>query len=568
MIKSQGFHFFLIIVQLIFLIHCAGENATGPVGTSGMVVSVDEYATQAGIDILKKGGNAVDAAVAVGFALAVTFPAAGNIGGGGFLVCRLPADGEVVALDFREKAPGRASADMYLDENGAYIEERSLVGHLAVGVPGTVKGFELAVQKYGRLSWAELIAPAIKLAEEGFSLSAGRADSFNGLAKRFKNGSSEFLRIFSKTDGSKFSAGDRFYQPELARSLRLILKQGAEAFYTGEIADLIVKDMEKNNGLITHADLEQYRAFVRQPVTGTYRGHQIYSMPPPSSGGTILIEMLNILEGYDLGALDRFAPETIHLITEVMKFAYYDRARYLGDPDFADIPSERLLSKDYAATIRAQIDPMRAVPSRELGAEILTLEEAPETTHYSVIDKDGMAVAVTYTLNGGYGAAVVAEGTGILLNNEMADFNMKPGYTGEKGLIGTRPNLIAPYKRMLSSMTPTLVVKDGRIFMITGSPGGRTIINTVLNVLLNVIDFKMDIHAAVAAARMDHEWMPDTIRLEKDAYTESLAAALEAMGHVVKKGWRQGDAHSILIDAQGRYLGAADPRSRGSAIGY
>jgi len=566
--KCRVFYLLVIIILLAGHFQCTSKNVTGPVSRNGMVVSVDEYATRVGIDILKKGGNAVDAAVAVGFALAVTFPAAGNIGGGGFLVCRLPADGEVVALDFREKAPGRASADMYLDESGTYVEERSLVGHLAVGVPGTVKGFELAVQDYGRLSWSEVIAPAIKLAEEGFSLSAGRADSFNALAKRFKNGSPEFLRIFSKTDCSEFSAGDLFLQPELGRSLRLISEKGAAAFYAGEIADLIVRDMEKHNGLITHADLEKYQVYLRRPVTGTYRGYQVYSMPPPSSGGTILIEMLNILEGFDLGAQERFAPETLHLIAEAMKFAYYDRACYLGDPDFGDIPSDRLLSKEYAATIRAQIDPKRAVPSRELGAKILTQEEAPETTHYSVIDKDGMAVAVTYTLNGGFGAGVVAEGTGILLNNEMADFNMKPGFTGENGLIGTKPNLIAPHKKMLSSMTPTLVVKDNRIVMITGSPGGRTIINTVLNVLLNVIDFKMDIHAAVATARMDHEWMPDIIRLEKDVFTESLAAALEAMGHKVKKGWRQGDAHSIFIDEQGRYWGAADPRSQGSAVGY
>jgi len=536
-----------------------------------MVVSVDEYASQVGIDILKKGGSAVDAAVAVGFALAVTYPAAGNIGGGGFMIIRFPDTGEAVALDFREMAPGKATPDMYLDEKGNYVEERSLYGHLAVGVPGTVKGFELAMEKYGSLKWKDVIEPAIELAEKGFNLNKRRADSFNRLNERFEQGTKEFFRIFSKPDGSEFKEGDIFIQKDLASSLKLIAEHGSKAFYEGQIAELIAQDMKKHGGMITKEDLEKYEAFVRKPVTGTYRGYQIISMPPPSSGGTILIEMLNILEGFDLGQKERYAPETLHLIAEAMKFAYFDRAQYMGDSDFSEIPVKLLTSKSHAEDTRGKIDLKKATPSAIMGEEILTVEEAKETTHYSVIDKQGLSVATTYTLNGWYGSGVVAEGTGILLNNEMADFNMKPGYTDNKGLIGTKPNLIEPRKRMLSSMTPTLVIKDGKVYMITGSPGGRTIINTVLNVIVNVIDFNMPIQDAIDAARMDHEWMPDLLRLENKAVTEELIESLKAMGHMMKEPsrWRQGDAHSILIDPKtGIYYGAADKRSQGSAIGY
>jgi gamma-glutamyltranspeptidase/glutathione hydrolase len=570
--RSRGvFRVFIILILLGNQFFCTSQENKAVVGTNGMVVSVDEYASQVGIDILKKGGNAVDTAVAVGFALAVTYPSAGNIGGGGFMIIRSPDTGEAVALDFREMAPGKATADMYLDEMGNYAEERSLYGHLAVGVPGTVKGFELAIEKYGSLEWEDVIKPAIKLAEKGFELNKRRADSFNRLNKRFKQGTKEFFRVFSKPDGSEFKEGDIFIQKDLASSLKLIAEHGSQAFYEGQIAELIAQDMKKHGGFIAKEDLEKYKAFVRKPVAGTYRGYQIISMPPPSSGGTILIEMLNVLEGFDLGQRERYAPETLHLIAEAMRFAYFDRAQYMGDSDFSEIPVELLTSKSHAEEIRGKIDLKKATPSAIMGEEILTIEEAKETTHYSVIDKQGLAVATTYTLNGGYGSGVIAEGTGILLNNEMADFNMKPGYTDDKGLIGTKPNLIEPRKRMLSSMTPTLVIKDGRVYMITGSPGGRTIINTVLNVIVNVIDFNMPIQDAIDAARMDHEWMPDLLRLEKKAVTEELIASLKAMGHMMKEPsrWRQGDAHSILIDPKtGIYYGAADKRSQGSAIGY
>jgi gamma-glutamyltranspeptidase/glutathione hydrolase len=381
--------------------------------------------------------------------------------------------------------------------------------------------------------------------------------------------SKELLRVFSKPDGSEFEEGDLFVQKDLAETLEQIAEEGPDAFYKGQIADRIALDMEKHGGLITNEDLTNYKAYVREPIIGNYRGYEVISMPTPSSGGTVLIEMLNILEGYELGRMKRFSPKTLHLIAETMKFAYLDRAKYLGDGDFVELPVEKLTSKEYAGSVRDKIQMERAVPSEEIGENILTLEKGNETTHYSVIDGDGLAVATTYTLNDGYGAKVIAEGTGILLNNEMADFNMKPDYTDDTGFIGTEANLIRPYKRMLSSMSPTIIVKDGKVFMITGSPGGRTIINTVLNVILNVIDFKMGIQDAVDAARMDHEWMPDVLRIEEHALSSRLLKSLEALGHNVRKIRRQGDAHSILVDPKtGAYIGAADKRSKGSAMGY
>jgi gamma-glutamyltranspeptidase/glutathione hydrolase len=554
--KNWGFfRFFIILILLPNLFFCTAQEDKAVVGTNGMVVSVDEYASRVGIDILKKGGNAVDAAVAVGLALAVTYPSAGNIGGGGFMVIRFPDTEEAVALDFREMAPGGATPDMYLDEEGNYVKGSSLNGHLAVGVPGTVKGFELAMEKYGNLQWEDVIGPAIELAEKGFKLNKGRADSFNRLKKRFERGTEEFFRVFSKSDGSEFREGDVFIQKDLAGSLKLIAEQGSQAFYEGQVAELIAQDMKKHGGLITKEDLGKYQAFVRKPVTG----------------GTILIEMLNILEGFDLGQRGRYEPETLHLIAEAMKFAYFDRAQFMGDSDFSEIPVEFLTSKSHAEDIRGQIDIKKATASTIMGEEILTIEKAKETTHFSVMDKEGLVVATTYTLNGGYGSGVVAEGTGILLNNEMDDFNTKPGYTDDKGSIGTRPNLIEPHKRMLSSMTPTIITKDGRAYMITGSPGGRTIINTVLNVVVNVIDFSMPIQDAVNAPRMDHEWMPDLLRLERENIAQEVIDSLRAMGHPIRESsrWRQGDAHSILVDPKtGLYYGAADKRSRGSAIGY
>jgi len=558
------------LVCLGFLLVSSGNEPgqDAVVAKNGMVVSVDEHASRIGVEILKKGGNAVDAAVAVGFALAVTYPPAGNIGGGGFMIIREPQSGKCVALDFREKAPEKSTADMYLDEEAEYVQDRSLFGHLAVGVPGTVKGFARAMTEYGSLSWEDVIAPAIVLAEKGFRLSKKMALSFNGIRSLKNKASKEFLRIFIKPDKSPWKEGDLFVQKELAESLKLIATHGSAAFYGGQIADLIAKDMDKHGGLISKKDLLEYDAVLRKPVIGRYRGYEIVSMPPPSSGGTILIEILNILEGFDLRRMSRFAPETLRLMAEAMKFAYFDRAKHMGDQDFEEIPVAKLVSKYHARNIREKIKTKTVIPSLEIGGEILTSEKGRETTHYSVIDKSRMAVSTTYTLNGGYGSLVVAEGTGVLLNNEMADFNMKPGFTDDQGMIGTQPNQIAPYKRMLSSMTPTIVVKEGKAFLITGSPGGRTIINTVLSVLVNVIDFQLPIQKAIDAPRLNHEWMPDILYLEQRCREKELKEALEAMGYHLK--WRrQGDAHSILIDPEtGLFYGAADRRVRGAAIGY
>lgn len=559
---------FVVLLSIILLFPLACKKEMEVVGRNGMVVSVDQFASQVGIDILKKGGNAVDAAVAVGLALAVTYPFAGNIGGGGFMIIRFPETGESVAVDFREMAPGQATQDMYLDEEGERERSKSTLGHLAVGIPGTIKGFDLALKTYGRLSWKEVIEPAVRLADEGFALTEDRASSFNSLRERYGN-FAELIKIFSKSDGTDFEEGDIFVQQELAESLKQIAEDGPDAFYKGKIADLIVLDMEKHGGLITKEDLANYKAHIRKPLKGNYRGFEIVSMPSPSSGGTALIEMLNILEGFELGTMKRYAPQTIHLIAETMKLAFLDRARHLGDGDFVTLPVERLISKEYAESVRKKIRLDKAVPSEELGEDILTLEKGNDTTHYSVIDSDGLAVATTYTLNNGFGAKVIAEGTGILLNDEMDDFNSKSGYTNDRGSIGTDANLIRPYKRMLSSMTPTLVVKDGKTLMITGSPGGRTIINTVLNIIINVIDFDMNIQDAVDAARMDHEWMPDRLSIEEFVLSKRLVRSLESLGHTLRKVSRQGDAHSIFIDPiSGLYIGAADKRTNGWAIGY
>ena len=556
----------MLSIALLFPLSCKKEMEV--VGKNGMVVSVDRFASQVGIDILKKGGNAVDAAVAVGLALAVTYPFAGNIGGGGFMIIRFPETGESVAVDFREMAPGQATQDMYLDEDGEIERSKSTVGHLAVGIPGTVKGFDLALKTYGHLSWKEVIEPAVRLADEGFALTEDRASSFNNLRERNEK-SAELIKVFSKSDGTDFAEGDIFVQKELAESLKQIAQDGPDAFYGGKIADLLVMDMEKHGGLITKEDLANYKAHIRKPLKGNYRGFEIVSMPSPSSGGTVLIEMLNILEGFELGTMKKYAPQTMHLIAEAMKLAFLDRARYLGDGDFVTLPVDRLISKEYAENVRKKIRLDKAVPSEELGEDIITLEKGSDTTHYSVIDSDGLAVATTYTLNSGFGSKVIAEGTGILLNDEMDDFNSKSGYTNDRGSIGTDANLIRPYKRMLSSMTPTLVVKDGKMLMITGSPGGRTIINTVLNIIINVIDFDMNIQEAVAAARLDHEWMPDRLSIEEFVVSKRLQRSLESLGHTIRKVSRQGDAHSIFIDpVSGLYVGAADKRTNGWAIGY
>jgi gamma-glutamyltranspeptidase / glutathione hydrolase len=544
----------------------AEQDSTDVVASRrGIVVSASNLASDVGAAILKRGGNAVDAAVATAFALAVTYPTAGNIGGGGFMIVKPPRQA-AVAIDYRERAPFRSTRTMYLDSAGRIDRALTNEGYLAPGVPGTVRGLELAHRRYGRLRWRDVVMPAAELAARGFVVSASLAADLNEeLAGRMSRYPST-VAAYGRPGGPGWTEGDTMRLPDLARSLRAIANGGANAFYAGWIADSLVADMRRNGGIITYRDLAAYRPKVRTPVRGTYLDYEIVSMPPPSSGGVALIEMLNILESFELAAKGRYAPETLHLMIEAARRAYLDRARYLGDPDFVTVPVARLTSKSYAAGLAAAIDETRAGNSVALGKDIVTIAPAAEseqTTHFSVIDKDGMAVANTYTLEWGYGSAVVARGTGFLLNNEMGDFNKQPGATTTSGDIGTAANLIAPGKRMLSSMTPTMVTRNGRVVLVTGSPGGRTIINTVLDVVLNVTEFDMNVRDAVDAARMHHQWLPDAVSLEQHTPdAESVAARLRAMGHSVRVRGGQGDAHSIWVDTRtGIAYGANDKRS-------
>lgn len=531
----------------------------------GMVASATEISSRVGDEILRAGGNAVDAAIATGFALAVTYPQAGNIGGGGFMVIRFP-DGTATTFDFREKAPLAAHPEMFLDEKGNYSSEIHHNSHIAVGVPGTVAGFEQAHKKYGSLPWEQLVEPAVRLAEEGFPMMPYLARSLKGVLPRMEKYPAS-IAAFSK-DGVPYEEGELFRQPDLGRTLARIRDEGRDGFYKGETARLIVEEMERHGGLITYEDLEKYEAVEREPVRGTYRGYDIIGMPPPSSGGVAVIQMLNILEGYDLKAMGHNSPEYLHHLAEAMRLAFRDRARHIADPDFEDVPVAKLIDKDYAAELRSQIDPNRATPSRV--EDVSLAHESMETTHYSVVDKDGMAVAVTYTLEASYGMKAVVDGAGFLLNNEMGDFNGKPGLTNERGLIGTQPNLARPEKRMLSSMSPTILAKDGKLVAVIGTPGGRTIINTVLQLALNIIDFDMSIQRAVNAKRIHHQWFPDRISME--AGSDSVAAeALRSMGHTVNLvGTTQGRAHSIMIDPEtGVRIGAPDPRDADAgAVGH
>lgn len=530
-----------------------------------MVVSASAIASQAGRDVLAAGGNAVDAAIATGFALAVTYPSAGNIGGGGFMVIRLP-DGRSTTIDFREVAPAAATPEMFTDSVGDYSATIHHRSHLAVGVPGTVAGFALAHEKYGSGEWRRLVDPAVRLADGGFKMPAGLARSLEGAVARLAHYPAT-VAAYSR-NGVPYQAGDLIRLPDLGRTLGRIRDQGRDGFYRGETARLIAEEMERGGGLITEADLAAYQAKEREPVRGSYRGYDIITMPPPSSGGVALVEMLNILEGFDLAEAGHNSPRYVHLLAESMRRAFLDRATYLGDPDFVQPPIDRLTSKEYADGLRATIDADRATPSSP--TQVAQAYESPETTHYSVVDADGMAVSVTYTLEAGYGLGAVVPGAGFLLNNEMGDFNGKPGVTDSTGLIGTPPNVAQPGKRMLSSMTPTIIARDGELVAVVGSPGGRTIINTVLQVILNQVDFGMGIQDAVNAPRLHHQWLPDRISVEQDGLPPATVEALEAMGHTVRMGGQQGTAHSIAIaPGTGMRLGAADPRSPdGGAVGY
>jgi gamma-glutamyltranspeptidase/glutathione hydrolase len=533
----------------------------------GMVVSSHFLASQVGVEVLKNGGNAVDAAVATGLALAVVLPGAGNIGGGGFMIV-FTKDGKVTAFDFREKAPAAAHERMYVDSAGNYIRNLNHDGYLAIGVPGTVAGFDLALKRFGTKSWKELAEPAVRLAENGFAVTWDLADDLNALKQDFLRYPAS-RKTFFKKDTLTYEEGDIWKQPDLAKTLRRIQRFGKDGFYAGETARLIAADMKKHGGLITEADLAAYEAKERAPLKGTYRGFEIYSMPPPSSGGTALIEMLNILEGYDLKSFGHNSATYLHLLAEAMRHAYADRARYLGDPDFnPDMPIERLISKSYAEALRKKIS-LSHTSKIDLSS-VADAYESPETTHYSVVDAEGNAVVVTYTLEYWYGSRIVAEGLGFLYNNEMGDFNPVPGRTDSTGMIGTKPNLVAPGKRMLSSMTPTIVAKDGKPWLLIGSPGGRTIINTVLQIILNVVDFQMNISQAITAGRIHHQWMPDVLSIEPYATTRDSERLLQMIGHRIRVRDYQGRAMGIMIDWKtGLRYGAADPRDAdGAAVGY
>ncbi|WP_220756029.1 gamma-glutamyltransferase [Shewanella colwelliana] len=532
----------------------------------GMVSSQEALATHVGVDILKQGGNAVDAAVAVGFALAVTLPRAGNLGGGGFMLVHLAKEQRTLAIDYREVAPASAHKDIFLDENGDPVAKLSREHGLAVGVPGTVMGMELALKQYGTMTMSQVVAPAIELAKKGILVTPDLATSLAGLKRRIAQWPSS-KAIFYQADGSNFAIGDTLFQPELAHSLSLISEQGSKGFYTGDTAEKIVAAITEAGGVMTLDDLAQYKVIERQPISGQYRGYQVVSMPPPSSGGIHIIEMLNMLEPYPIEKLGHNSADTLHLMAEVMKRAYSDRSEYLGDPGFVDVPVSQLISKTYANSRAKSISINRATPSSEIAPGKIAGYESPQTTHYSVVDKWGNAVANTYTLNFSYGSGLVAKGTGILLNNEMDDFSVKAGVPNGYGLIGGDANAVKGGKRPLSSMSPTIVMKAGKPFIVTGSPGGSRIINTTLQIIMNVIDHKLNIAEASYASRIHHQWLPDELRAEKSLNRDTINL-LEAKGHKVKVKNAIGATQSIMVTEEGIF-GASDPRRAGSeTAGY
>ena len=540
-----------------------GATAAQPVrARHGMVVTREAHATQVGVDVLKAGGNAVDAAAAVGLALAVTHPSAGNIGGGGFMLVRM-ADGRTTFIDFRERAPEAASHDMYLDPAGKPTQD-SILGYRASGVPGTVRGLEYAARKYGSKPWAELVQPAVDLASKGVPLSYGEAASLKNAARqlsRFPESNRIFLR-----DGKYYEAGEVFAQPELAATLERIARLGADDFYTGETARLLAEDMHDHGGLITLADLKAYKVFERAPLTGKYRGFDIITSPPPSSGGIGILQMLGMLSwtGYEKGGAG--SAEVVHYMAEAMRRYFADRSEHLGDPDFYKVPLTALLDPKYIRERRQSIDPEKATPSSEVRPAKDVRPEANETTHYSIADSQGNIALVTYTLNGGYGSKVTAKGLGFLLNNEMDDFAPKPGSPNMYGLVQGEANAIQPGKTPLSSMTPTIVMRDGKPYLALGSPGGPTIINTVLEVMVNVMDFHMNVQDAVNFPRFHHQWLPDQLTLEP-GYSPDTVALLEKRGYTVRRIGQQGECAAILME-NGWYEGAADPRTEGTAQGY
>ncbi len=554
------------LVAIIALAPQLQAGTTPAYATHGMVVSQSGYASEAGAKVLQEGGTAVDAAVTTAFVLAVTHPSAGNIGGGGFLIYR-PNTGLPVAYDFREKAPVAAHEIMWLDEHGKYDKNKHHNSHLAVGVPGTVAGLHLAWKQNGKLPWARLVQPSIDIARNGFPVSHGLARDLESRLKRFQPYATTMAQF--SNDGKPYQPGEILKQTDLAATLTRIAESGPAGFYQGETAELIVAEMTANGGIISKEDLAKYNAVERKPIIGSYRGYDIISMPPPSSGGVTLVQMLNILEGYDLRKSQFGSAETMHLMAESMRRAYRNRALHLGDPEAnPEMPIAKLTSQGYALELRQSIVPRKATPSSLIGFE--WPHESDETTHLSVVDAGRNAVSLTYTLENSYGSGIVVTGAGFLLNNEMGDFNPAPGMTTEAGLIGTKPNLTQPGKRMLSSMTPTIVAKDGELVMATGSPGGRTIINTVLQTIVNVVDHQMNAQEAVDAGRFHHQWFPDRIQYEEQRFSPDTLQLLKGYKYTLKEIDRQGSAHIIVVDRKRNVLegGVDHRRPDTAAAGY
>lgn len=569
MIQRLLFYVTFLCVFSIINLSAASFPANRDMNGNGLAITSFPQANKIGKDVLDNGGNAIDAAVAVGYALAVVHPAAGNIGGGGFAIIHL-ANGENIALDFREVAPLKASKDMYLDKNGNVIKDASTIGYLAAGVPGSVKGMSAMLDKYGTKKLSELLQPSIDLAENGFVVTDRQAETFVEAKKEFEKFASS-KKYFLKKDGSTYTGGEILVQKDLANTLRLIQKEGESAFYKGKIADMIESDMQKNGGIITKQDLANYKVVWRKPVSGTYRGYEIISMPPPSSGGAHILQILNIMENTDIKKLGFNSAASIHIISEAMRQAYADRAVFMGDPDFWEVPLDSILSKSYAKKIYENIlkSPHKAIPSKDIKAGLgqikegkaKSIKEGNHTTHYSVVDKWGNAVSVTYTINGSYGAYAAVDGAGFLLNNEMDDFSIKPGVANLYGLVGSDANAIVAQKRPLSSMSPTIILKDKKLFMVVGSPGGARIITTVLQVISNVIDHNMELGAALAAPRFHNQWSPDEIRIESFGLSIDTQNILKKMGYKLVEMPDMGDVNAIIKDSKsGFYYGATDPR--------
>ena len=549
--------------QVIF----EGERFHPTVARHGMVATSHTLATEVALQVLKDGGNAIDAAVTAGFALAVTQPRSGNIGGGGFMLIAKGDGSAPEAIDYREKAPAAATEDMFQNDDGEVVPNRSRFTHLAAGVPGTVAGLALALERHGTLSLKEALAPAIKLARDGFRVPKRFTDGLAEARPRLERWPAT-LDTFYKRNGKPYKPGDLFRQPALTRTLQRIANDGVKGFYEGKTAQLIAEEMQRHGGLITEQDLKAYKPVIRSPVHGNYRGYDIYSMSPPSSGGTHIVQILNILEGYPISESGHNSADTIHLMAEAMKLAYADRSEYLGDTDYVEVPLGGLTSKAYAESLRQSIDPKKARPASEISPGEPAAYESPETTHFSVVDKWGNAVSNTYTINFSYGSGITVEGAGFLLNNEMDDFSAKPGVPNAYGLIGGEANKVEPGKRMLSSMSPTIVKKNGKNFIVTGSPGGSRIITTTLQVIMNVIDHEMNIQSAVNAPRIHHQWLPDEIRIEQGISPDTITL-LESRGHTVVTDSAMGAIQSIMIGEDGTLYGGADPRrSTSSARGY